>query len=378
MASGKQNKPYRSDLALAANYIQGLIKMECKNLTIMFTDIKGFTQRTSQQSRSATLNLLKRHNDILIPIFEARGGKIIKTIGDAFLVVFESPTNAVLTGIELQKKLGEHNKDSGDDDLLEVRVAINTGEVSLVDNDVFGEAVNIASRLESISEANDVYFTESTYLAMNKFEVPTAEIGYRVFKGIPDKIKIFKVLREGHDNGIPKPQNVRSAKNEALDDIDDDRDESVEQAAIRMARQNSSADEVADAAIDRALRRSRKKTSAEGETNDNLKIKIRLENEQGQRSKLMGGIMVPVCMFFFGALGKMLNMGGAGFIFGIGAGFLAQIIELKMYGMKIGGLAFPAAFFLFLGAGIFFGNQSAFVLMGIATGLFFTVFFKRF
>ncbi len=352
--------------------------MECKNLTIMFTDIKGFTLRTSQQSRIATRDLLKRHNDILIPIFEARGGKIIKTIGDAFLVVFESPTNAVLTGIELQKQLGEHNKTSGDDDLLEVRVAINTGEVSLIDNDVFGEAVNIASRLESISEANDVYFTESTYLAMNKSEVPTAEIGYRVFKGIPDKIKIFKVLREGHETAGPKIKNNGSEKNEPLNDDDGEENESVEKMAIRMAGKNANVEEIANAAVNKALRAARIKNST-GETGDeSIKIKIRLENEQGVRSKLMGGIMVPVCMFFFGALGKMFGMSGAGFIFGIGAGFLAQIIELKMYGMKIGGLAFPAAIFLFLGTGIFFGNQGPFMLMGIATGLFFTVFFKRF
>ncbi|HNY10339.1 MAG TPA: adenylate/guanylate cyclase domain-containing protein [Candidatus Wallbacteria bacterium] len=331
--------------------------MDCKNLTIMFTDIKGFTQRTSQQSRSATLDLLKRHNDILIPIFEARKGRIIKTIGDAFLVVFESPTNAVLTGIELQKQLGEHNKNSDDDDLLEVRVAINTGEVSLVDNDVFGEAVNIASRLESISEANDVYFTESTYLAMNKAEVPTAEIGYRLFKGIPDKIKIFKVLREGHENVGPKPQNISSEKKETLTASGSEQTETVEQMALRMTAKNASAAEIAEEAV---------------------KLKLKLEKNEGQRQKLMGFILVPVCMFFFGALGKMMDMGGAGFVFGIGAGFLAQILERRKYGVKIGALALPAAFFLLLGAGIFFRTPGPFALMGIAAGLFFTVFFKRF
>jgi len=352
--------------------------MECKNLTIMFTDIKGFTQRTSQQSRSATIDLLKKHNDILIPIFEERGGKIIKTIGDAFLVVFESPTNAVLTGIELQKQLGEHNKNSVDDDLLEVRVAINTGEVTLVDNDVFGEAVNIASRLESVSEANDVYFTESTYLAMNKSEVPTAEIGYRVFKGIPDKIKIFKVLREGHETGGAKHQNTNGGKNETIDENDNEKAETIERMAVRMAGNNASTEEIANAAIDKALRAARKKVPGGEADKESVKIKIRLETANGSQQKLMGSVLVPICMFFFGALGKMLNLGGAGFVFGIGAGFLAQIIERKKYGFKIGALAFPAAFFLFLGTGVIFGNSAPFVLMGIATGLFFTVFFKRF
>jgi len=167
-----------------------------KTLTIMFTDIKGFTERTSNQSRSATVDLIIQHKELLIPIFKKRGGTVVKTIGDAFLVVFESPTNAVLTGVEIQNALDEHNSDTNAEERLEVRVAINTGEVSIIDNDVFGEPVNVAARLESISEANDIYFTEATYLSMNRSEVPTAEIGQVNFKGIADKVKIFKVLRE--------------------------------------------------------------------------------------------------------------------------------------------------------------------------------------
>ncbi|MDP7422949.1 MAG: adenylate/guanylate cyclase domain-containing protein [bacterium] len=75
--------------------------MEHKDLTIMFTDIKGFTQRTSQQSRDDTIGLIRQHKELLTPVLESKGGKIIKEIGDAFLVVFESPTNAVLAGQEL-------------------------------------------------------------------------------------------------------------------------------------------------------------------------------------------------------------------------------------------------------------------------------------
>lgn len=180
--------------------------MQTKNLTIVFTDIKGFTPRTSAQSRSATLDLIREHKALLAPIFEARGGRLIKTIGDAFLVTFESPTDAVLTGIELQKKLRAHNTERPEADRIEIRVAINTGEVTLEEGDVYGEAVNIAARIEGIAEANEVYFTEATYLAMNKAEVPSAEIGYRVLKGIPQKIKVYRVLHEGETPPEPKPE----------------------------------------------------------------------------------------------------------------------------------------------------------------------------
>jgi len=141
--------------------------------------------------------MIKQHKDLLLPVIIDRGGKLIKTIGDAFLVTFESPTDAVLAGMALQNTLRKHNSGTPAKSWIEIRVAINTGEVILEEGDVYGEAVNIASRIEGIAEPNEIYFTESTYLSMNKSEVPSAEIGYRLLRGIPERIKIYKVLQEG-------------------------------------------------------------------------------------------------------------------------------------------------------------------------------------
>ncbi len=168
-----------------------------KTLTIMFTDIKGFTDRTSKSSRDQLKKMLDLHDELICPFFNEFGGEIVKTIGDAFMVTFHSPTDAVLCGIKIQNELDKHNEDLPNDEKLEIRVAINTGEVTIKDNDVFGEAVNIAARLEGIADAGDIYFTESVYLSMNKAEIPTASVGYRHFKGIPEEIKVYKVLREG-------------------------------------------------------------------------------------------------------------------------------------------------------------------------------------
>ena len=171
--------------------------MEHRSLTIVFTDIKGFTSRTSEQSRGETLDMIKKHRDLVLPVITERGGNLIKSIGDAFLFTFESPTDAVLSGIKLQQHLRNYNKTAPKAERVEIRVAINTGEVIVEEGDVYGETVNIASRIEGIAEPNEVYFTEATYLSMNKSEVPSAEIGYRILKGIPEKIKVYKVLREG-------------------------------------------------------------------------------------------------------------------------------------------------------------------------------------
>jgi class 3 adenylate cyclase len=176
--------------------------MKTKHLTIMFTDIKGFTPRTSRSSREQLKKLLELHDELICPFFNEFGGKIIKTIGDAFLVTFHSPTDAVLCGMKIQKELAKYNEKVPIDEKLEIRIAINSGEVAVRKGDVFGEAVNIAARLEGIAEPGDIYFTEAVYLAMNKAEIPTAEIGYRHFKGIPEEVKVYKVLSQDIKKGL--------------------------------------------------------------------------------------------------------------------------------------------------------------------------------
>ena len=109
-----------------------------------------------------------------------------------FLVRFDSPTDAVLCGLTVQEVLRRHNAAADAKQRLEVRVAINSGDVELTENDIYGDAVNIAARLEGVAEPGEVWFTESVYLAMNRREAPAAEIGERTFKGIPYPIRVYR------------------------------------------------------------------------------------------------------------------------------------------------------------------------------------------
>jgi len=170
--------------------------LSTKHLSIMLTDMKGFTTRASTQSRQQLQHLLELQDELIKPAIKHFDGTIVKTIGDAFLVTFESPTDAVLCGMKIQENIINHNARATSSDQMEVRIAINSGEVNLKDGDVFGEPVNITSRIEGIAEPNEVYFTEAIYLTMNKNEIPTAEVGYRKLKGIPEEIKVYKVVSE--------------------------------------------------------------------------------------------------------------------------------------------------------------------------------------
>ncbi len=173
--------------------------MASRVLTILLADLKGFTPRAASSSRQEVSELLKSYRGIITPVIQRYGGHIVKELGDAFLVTFESPTNAVAAGTLLQRLLLGRNKEVPEERRIEVRVAIHSGEVEETANDVIGDAVNVASRVESVTEVGEVYFTEAVFLTMNRSEVPSSEVGQRMLKGLPAPIKLYRVLQDPAD-----------------------------------------------------------------------------------------------------------------------------------------------------------------------------------
>ncbi len=171
-----------------------------KNLTVMFTDISGFTQHTEMISRDALMKRLETHNELLMPIVAHFDGKIVKTIGDAFLITFESPTNAVQCGLFMQHTLAKFNKEKATGEQIHIKVSINSGEVTVTDTDVFGDPVNVSAKIEKATNPDEIYFTEAVFLAMNKSEVPTSFVKTFRPKGAESQeIKLYKVAMDEDD-----------------------------------------------------------------------------------------------------------------------------------------------------------------------------------
>jgi len=143
------------------------------NLAILLSDMKGFTARTSQQTREENARMLAFHDGLLLPVIRGFGGRKVKSIGDALLVTFRSPTDCVLCGMAMQDRLASWNSRHGPLEKIEVRIAISLGEVRVDADDVTGDPVQLALRASAFADAGEVVLTESVYLAMNKSEVPT-------------------------------------------------------------------------------------------------------------------------------------------------------------------------------------------------------------
>jgi class 3 adenylate cyclase len=139
------------------------------------------------------MSMLKQHDEILKPGFEKYQGEALKKIGDAFLVVFENHNNAVLSAIEIQRQLKKFNEGIPDERKLAIRIAINSGSVIRTENDVLGDAVNLASRLEGVGDAFEIVISEFTYerIDRNIFELEVH--GEYLLKGLEKPVKAYRV-----------------------------------------------------------------------------------------------------------------------------------------------------------------------------------------
>jgi class 3 adenylate cyclase len=191
MSSDKRNV-YKSG-TLYQNMTPKAVELNSQILTVMFLDIVSYTKTTSELSRSELDELHERFDSLALPVFDLFQGRVIKKIGDAYLVTFTSPTNAVHCGIELQRKFHSYFVDHPQERKLAIRVAMDIGEVVVRNGDVYGDAVNTAARIESIGGAHQVLFSEKVYRAMNTNEIAVVFIGRHPFKGLKKPLGVFRV-----------------------------------------------------------------------------------------------------------------------------------------------------------------------------------------
>ena len=169
--------------------------MLTESRVVMLTDMKGFTAATSRQTREENARMLRLHDALLSPVIAAFGGQRIKSIGDAYLVLFAAPTEALLCAVAIQDRLADHARRVVEGERIEVRIALALGDVRLDRGDVFGEAVNLASRIEALAESGEVWFSESLYWTLDRTRIPVEEMGWRALPGLKEEVRLFRVAR---------------------------------------------------------------------------------------------------------------------------------------------------------------------------------------
>ena len=161
-----------------------------KLAAIMFTDIVGYTALMGRDEQKA-LQLLQKNRGLLKPIIEQFRGEWLKEMGDGTLSSFSSAVDAVNCALAIQQVL----KDDPD---LKLRIGIHIGDVVFEGGDVFGDGVNVASRLEPLAEPGGICVSERVYEDIrNKPGIVAASIGEKMLKGVESPVKVYTVTAMG-------------------------------------------------------------------------------------------------------------------------------------------------------------------------------------
>src|ERR1700751_4780004 len=185
---------------------------ERKLAAIMFTDMVGYSA-LSQRDDKLAQELLEEHRRLLREIFPRFHGTEIKTIGDAFLVEFGSALQAAQCAIEIQRTLAKRNHDVTSDRRIELKIGIHIGDVVHRDGDVYGDGVNIASRIEQLAGAGGIGVSMDVERQIrNALEARFEKFGTADLKNIKLPMDLFRIVLPWETGGKAQRRDTRASK----------------------------------------------------------------------------------------------------------------------------------------------------------------------
>lgn len=162
-----------------------------KMAAIFAADVVGYSKLMAANEK-LTLFRLKETRKLTDKIINELHGRIFSTAGDSIMAEFASPVDAVEAAISIQKEVADSISNISDDIRIEFRVGVNLGDIMMQDNNLYGDNVNIAARLESISEPGEICVSEKVYLEINnKVNTKFRYLGEKKLKNISQKIKVY-------------------------------------------------------------------------------------------------------------------------------------------------------------------------------------------
>ncbi len=212
-----------------------------KLAAIMFTDIRGFSWKMATDEIAA-MQILKTHDAMMKDVIDQSGGRVIKSIGDSFMVDFASAVNAVSCAIQLQRNFWEYNKGKSEFEKIEVRMGIHLGDVIDMGSDMFGDGVNIASRVEAITEPNRICITQDIYSQVKKkMHLNVFNIGSMKFKNIDEPVGVYEILIDDIPGlSVPSETAKQAPSRKAAEKISEQEAKeakSVEAAKLKVEKQ---------------------------------------------------------------------------------------------------------------------------------------------
>ncbi|MCZ6718343.1 MAG: guanylyl cyclase, partial [Gammaproteobacteria bacterium] len=177
-----------------------------KLAAILFADVRGYSRLISDDE-TATVETLQHHfQNLIAPTIANCNGRVVRTMGDGLFAEFPSAVDAVRCGVDIQRAMAARYVDGPDVRSIEFRIGINLGDVIVSGNDLHGEGVNIAARLEQLAEAGSVCISRNMYEQVrDKLPLEYEYGGAQTLKNISEPVEIYRIWPEK-----PSAQTVRS------------------------------------------------------------------------------------------------------------------------------------------------------------------------
>ena len=161
---------------------------------ILLADVVGYSRLMNVDEAGTHVRVTNYTKDLIEPTIAEHGGRLIRTMGDGFLVEFDSAADAVSCGLEIQKGLRTDDALAGGDRRIWLRIGINTGDVIADDRDIYGNSVNIAARLEGLAEPGEVYVTRTVRDQLEGHPgLSFEDRGERRVKNIKTPVRVYRV-----------------------------------------------------------------------------------------------------------------------------------------------------------------------------------------
>jgi adenylate cyclase len=172
-------------------------RLQRKLAAIFYADVAGYSRLTGQDEEG-THRTLSAYLDAIATLIEGHGGRVVHYAGDAVLAEFASVVTAVETAVGVQRTLAEQSAEYPDEKRLQFRVGVNLGEVIVDRDDIYGDGVNVAARLESLAEPGGICVSATVFdQVKGKLDVSFQDMGGQEVKNIADAVHVYRVLFNG-------------------------------------------------------------------------------------------------------------------------------------------------------------------------------------
>ena len=164
---------------------------------ILAGDIAGYSRLMGADEEGTLATLRAHRGEFIDPTIAQHRGRIVKTTGDGILLEFPSAVDAVRCALEVQRGMAKRNAAAQRDQRIEFRIGVNVGDIIIEGDDIFGDGVNIAARLEGIAEPGGIAISDDTYRQVrDKLDVTFDDAGEQALKNIARPVRIYRVRLE--------------------------------------------------------------------------------------------------------------------------------------------------------------------------------------